>query len=167
MRSSLGAAAALFAGCGAPRPPAVAVPLDSAAVRQEAADGMRAALRAVDDLDLAALDTIFLADSGVVSVEDTVVTVGATAIAAAFRTALAGIKGVDSAAFEWVHVIPLGPDAAVAVARFREIVTLPDGTRILDRGAWSSTFRRTAGGWKMVTAHVSHPPAAPRVIAEQ
>ena len=125
---------------------------------------MRDALARLDTLDGPGLDTVFLNHPDVLNVEDTVITQGYTALNGYFSAALQAARGIDSTRFESLQVFPLAPNAAVAVARFHEIIVLQDGTRIRDRGVWSATFLKQAGTWKMVTAHVSHAPGPPAIL---
>jgi hypothetical protein len=125
---------------------------------------MEDALARLDAMDGPALDTAFLNHPDIINIEDTTITQGYATLNGYFSAALKGVRSIDSTRFESLHVFPLAHNAAVAVARFHEILTLQDGTRLRDRGVWTATFVTAPGGWKMVTAHVSHAPGPPTIL---
>jgi ketosteroid isomerase-like protein len=63
-----------------------------------------------------------------------------------------------SGGFEDLRVSPLGPDHALATARFREVVVDGNGGVNRSRGAVSWLWRRIDGQWRIVYGQVDHRP---------
>lgn len=57
-----------------------------------------------------------------------------------------------------VYVDRLGNDGAVLTATWSIPHIAPTGRPHVIRGAWTAVFRRLAGGWRIVTEHLSVPP---------
>ena len=68
------------------------------------------------------------------------------------------LKAIRDAVIDSTHMVPLGPDAVVLVAAFRETLVDTAGAAIPVRGIWTTIFRRQPAGWRVVAEHVSHLP---------
>jgi ketosteroid isomerase-like protein len=79
------------------------------------------------------------------------------AIAAAVRGAFPTLRSIEGG-FEDLDLMVLSPDAVLATAKFREIVTDLDGNQAGQHGAASWLWRQIEGEWRIVYGHVDHYP---------
>src|SRR6266699_110711 len=77
------------------------------------------------------------------------------AMAAGVRSGFHTLSTIEGG-FADVQVFVLAPDAGVATATFREVLTDRNGTVVRRRGAASWLWRRIDGTWRIVYGHVDH-----------
>lgn len=82
------------------------------------------------------------------------------AITANLRTAFPSLRSIEGG-FHDIEVIVLAPDAALATAGFREVITDETGGVTRVRGAASWLWRRIDGSWRIVYGHADHYPDKP------
>lgn len=76
------------------------------------------------------------------------------------RTGFSTLRSIEGG-FHDMQVIVLAPDAALATAGFREVVTDASGGVVRLRGAASWLWRRIGADWRIVCGHADHYPDEP------
>jgi ketosteroid isomerase-like protein len=73
-----------------------------------------------------------------------------------FREGMKALKNADYFRFKNVHVYPLAADAAVCSVEFEWSFGLTSGEQLRSEGAWTYTFKYTAGAWRIVHSGGAH-----------
>jgi ketosteroid isomerase-like protein len=81
-------------------------------------------------------------------------------VTANLRNGFSSLRSIEGG-FHDIEVIVLSPDAALATAGFREVVTDQTGEVTRVRGAASWLWRRIDGNWRIVYGHADHYPDEP------
>jgi len=79
------------------------------------------------------------------------------AMAAGVRAAFPGLRSIEGG-FSELQVVVLAPDAALATAVFRELITDRAGNTARQRGAATWLWKHEGGEWRIAYGHVDHYP---------
>ena len=77
------------------------------------------------------------------------------------RTGVRELKSIERFDQQSVQAYPLGADAAVVTATYRQIAVDTGDVRTEIHGSWTQLIRRTPLGWRVVHGHTSRLPAEP------
>jgi ketosteroid isomerase-like protein len=111
---------------------------------------------AIRRLDIDRIISVYSTDTRLVRVTDGRVIRGSADVATDFRRGFGVVRSVDSLSIAERHLVLLDSTTARLVVHLREVYTDTAGHNTALRGTWTSVWRRSGHGWRIISDTAIH-----------